>query len=161
MRRIFSSKEKNKKTRKEIEDEAYAQMRKAKAIIDPGVLAKVRNAIRNSPMAAQLMGNVYAQEEGAEETRAISPKDVVKEEQEKTVISSSVEESQKIGRSLETAEKKKTALQAAKQAHANVKEVEVETVDQGKMIDIVAKMLEMNPHNQSLKKGIKEILKDR
>ena len=159
MRRIFSNKDKSKKSRKEIEDEAFAQMRKAKAAIDPGVLAKVRKAIQNSPMAAQLMGNVYAQEEvKSKQEPSLPAKPISASRQESDVVKEAPKQV------AHQPQKKKTsdaALQAAKRAHANVKDHEVEQVDQGKMIDIVAKMLELNPHNQSLKKGVKDILKDR
>jgi hypothetical protein len=142
-------------------------MRKAKAAIDPGVLAKLRAAIQNSPMASQLMGNVYVKEEekGGDSVQAQpKPKAPVASivTQEKAAASADMPLSQK--QSTQPTKRPKSnerALEAAKKAHAGVKEPEVEAVDQGKMLDIVAKMLELNPHKAGLKKGVKDILKDK
>ena len=135
MRRIFKRPKSQKQSREEIEKEAFAAMRKAKAAIDPGVLAKIRKAIENSPMADQIMGGL-----GKEKPK---PKE-------------------------ETAEDKKhKALEAARKAHSNVKvseplpEKETESVDQAKMLDIIAKTLELNPHKSGLKKGVKNILSEK
>ena len=122
MRRIFTQ----KKT-------AFAEMRKAKARAEPGVLEKVREFIEKSPLAAQMVG--------------AEPKHVHKEAVPEV----------KQG-SLKEAATKDKAREAAKQAHANVPANKVEEVDQAKMLDIVAKTLELNPHNTALKKGVKDIL---
>ena len=129
MRRIFTQ----KKTRKQIEKEAFEEMRKAKARAEPGVLEKVREFIEKSPLAAQMVG--------------AEPKHVHKE---------AVPEVKQ--ESLKEAATKDKAREAAKQAHANVPANKVEEVDQAKMLDIVAKTLELNPHNTALKKGVKDIL---
>lgn len=125
MRRIFTKNKNSKKSRKEIEDEAFAEMRKAKAAIDPGVLAKVRKLIENTPMVEQIMGKKTSVED---------------------TLNADVNLNEK-------------AILAAKKAHANVRSGEAESVDKAKMLDIVAKMLELNPNNQGLKKGVKDILK--
>lgn len=132
MRRIFTRPKGQKKSREEIENEAFAAMRKAKAAIDPGVLAKIRKAIEKSPMAGQIMGGL-----GKEKVKS---EDAVAED------------------------KKKKALEAARKAHSSVKapepipEKDTESVDQAKMLDIITKTLELNPHNSGLKKGVKNIL---
>jgi hypothetical protein len=149
MRHIFSGKNTDKnKTREEIEEEAFTQMRKAKASIDPGVLAKVRAAIQNSPMANKLMGNVALKET---DTKPVAMPNVASAPERVEA------KPPKPSMSAEQLAKKEKALLAAKQAHAGVKESE--PVDQGKMLDIVAKMIELNPHKAGLKKGVKDILK--
>lgn len=131
MRRIFTQ----KKTRKQIEKEAFDEMRKARARAEPGVLEKVKEFIEKSPLAAQMVG--------AEPKQPDAPRREVKQD------------------SLKEVAVKDKAREAAKQAHANVRANKVEEVDQAKMLDIVAKTLELNPHNQSLKKGVKDILKNK
>lgn len=138
MRRIFTRPKGQKQSREEIEREAFAAMRKAKAAIDPSVLAKIKNAIENSPMAEQIMGGLG---KGKSSSKAVA------EKQE------------------DTAEiKKQKALEAARKAHESIKEPKLkkaESVDQAKMLDIVAKTLELNPHKSGLKKGVKDILLDK
>lgn len=171
MHRIFSGKEMDKdknKNREEIEAEAFTQMRKAKAAIDPGVLAKVRAAIQNSPMANKLMGNVALKEEEqgqkiisseqAAKTPAPTPKAVSTALSQKPSIDEGQKpQDKKPEMSAQQLAKKEKALLAAKKAHEGVKESE--PVDRAKMLDIVAKMLELNPHKEGLKDGIKDMLK--
>ncbi|MEM9469636.1 MAG: hypothetical protein AAF988_05680 [Pseudomonadota bacterium] len=145
MKRIFQQ----KKTRKQIEAEAFAQMRKTKAALDPGVLAKVREAIQKSPIAAQLMGNIPAQQ-AMQQTEE-------KSEPEKQEISSKEIPTGQV--KVQPSEKKKKALESARAAHANIKDQE--PVDQSKMLDIVAKTLELNPHKTNLKDGVKKILSEK
>ncbi|NCO02950.1 MAG: hypothetical protein GW903_02020 [Alphaproteobacteria bacterium] len=136
MRRIFTRPKGPKQSREEIEKEAFAAMRKAKAAIDPNVLARIKKAIENSPMGEQLMGGLS------------KGKSAVKKNTQQDSAD----------------EKKKKAMEAARKAHESVVaqqaklEKEVETVDQAKILDIVAKTLELNPHKSGLKKGVKEIL---
>lgn len=165
MRRIFSGKDKSKKTRKEIEAEAFAQMRKAKASIDPGVLVKVRSAIQNSPMANKLMGNVALKDTEEKKSIAITTPPSVPvqtsvpkvEANSEAVVAPKASVQSDIKKEKEMLAKKEKALLAAKKAHAGVKESV--PVDQSKMLDIVAKMIELNPHKDGLKNGVKNILK--
>jgi len=149
-----------------IEAQAFEEMRKAKAAIDPSVLSKVRSAIMKSPMGKQMMGGAAAQDADKNASEDVKPpvSNAILERAE-VDVDTAVHE----GDASETPTKPQRTVdpkQAARAVHEKIKAKEptvsappsIEEVDKSKMFDIVSKMLEQNPHKAGLKQGIRDIL---
>lgn len=127
-----ASKKKMTARRQAILAGAFAQLRKSRKSIEPGILQKIREFVSGSPEIMQTLGVNDVPDKKADESMPLSSKSAAKPI-EKTPV------------------KQERPISQPQNSKAGY-----ETIDQEKNMDIVAKLMELSPDNRE---NIKSVLK--